>query len=113
MEMEISILISVPTWIPLKRLNSPPQSDILRDVKDQEYEFIIPKVPEKKKKEKKNTSNCKASCVSRQRSKYWASAEFLLLLKNIMWDGFYKENLWIWSEYVLYALLVETIPARC
>ena len=41
--MEISILISILTWISWKNLNSPPQSAILRDIQNQEYRFKIPK----------------------------------------------------------------------
>ena len=37
MEMEISILISILTWIPQTKLNSPTQSAILRDFLNQEY----------------------------------------------------------------------------
>ena len=31
-------------------------------------------------------------------------------LSKIMWDGFYYKGLHIWSEFVIYILLVETIP---
>ena len=41
---------------------------------------------------------------------YWASAGFLLLNKNTMWDGFYYKDLHICVKHVLYILLVETIP---
>ena len=40
--MEIPILISVLTRIPLKKLNSPPRSAILRDFLNQENRFTIP-----------------------------------------------------------------------
>ena len=39
----------------------------------------------------------------------WESADLLLLIKNTVWDGFYKD-LYICAEHVLYILLVETIP---
>ena len=42
-------------------------------------------------------------------TKYWASADLLFLINNIS-DAFYIEGLEICSEYVLYTLLVETIP---
>ena len=35
-----------------------------------------------------------------------------LFFKNMTWDGFYWEDLQIWSEYILYWLLIETIPTR-
>ena len=41
--MEISILISILTLIPQKKLNSPPRSVILEDFQNQEYRFTIPK----------------------------------------------------------------------
>ena len=41
--IEISIFTSILTWIPWKRLNSPPRSAILRYLKIQKYRFIIPK----------------------------------------------------------------------
>ena len=41
MEMEISILISIITWIPWEKLNSPPQPALLRDFRNQEYRFTI------------------------------------------------------------------------
>ena len=43
MEMEISILISIVTLIPQKKLNSPPRFVILEDFQNQEYRFTIPK----------------------------------------------------------------------
>ena len=41
--IEISIFTSILTWIPWKRLNSPPRSAILRYLKIQKYRFTIPK----------------------------------------------------------------------
>ena len=41
--MEISILMSNLTWIPWKKLNSPPRSAILLNFKNQEYQFTFPK----------------------------------------------------------------------
>ena len=39
-EMDISILISILTWV----LNSPLSSAILRDFRDQKYRFTVPKI---------------------------------------------------------------------
>ena len=41
--MEISILTSVLTLLPRKKLTSLPQSAKLKDVQNQEYRFKIPK----------------------------------------------------------------------
>ena len=41
---------------------------------------------------------------------HWASANLLFLVKNIMWDGFYKKGLQICLGYVM--LLVETVLTR-
>ena len=35
-----------------------------------------------------------------------------VLIKYIMWHGFYQDVLQIYSEYVLYTLLAETIPTQ-
>ena len=43
---------------------------------------------------------------------YWASVDLVFLVKNTKWDVFYQKGLEIWSEYVLYLLLLETIPTR-
>ena len=66
MEMQISILIPILTWIPQKKLNSPPQTITLRDFQNQEYHFTSPGHGWQKNK-KNNIGNCKASCVSRKR----------------------------------------------
>ena len=42
MEMEMSILISVPTWAPWKNMNSPPRSAKLTGFQNQEYRLTIP-----------------------------------------------------------------------
>ena len=41
--MDKSVIISIVTLIPMKKLNSPPRSAILRDFQNQEYRFTIPK----------------------------------------------------------------------
>ena len=42
-DMEISILISTPTWKSWKKLNSLLQSAILQDFLNHEYQFTFPK----------------------------------------------------------------------
>ena len=55
MEMDKSVVISIVTLIPMKKLNSLPRSAILRDFQNQEYRFTIPKfltrLAEKQEKE--------------------------------------------------------------
>ena len=46
-------------------------------------------------------SNCPEAVTSNHKIKYWASLDLSFLIKSIMWDVYY---------YVLYTLLVETIP---
>ena len=36
----------------------------------------------------------------------------LFIINNKMWDGYYYKGLKIFSEYVIYILLVEAIPTR-
>ena len=43
MEIKISILISIFTWMHRKKLNSLPRSTIVRDIQNQEYRFTISK----------------------------------------------------------------------
>ena len=43
MEMKISILILILSWIPQKKLNSLSQSVTLRDFQNQKYRFTISK----------------------------------------------------------------------
>ena len=72
--MKISILVSVLTRAPWKKMNSPPWFALLRDFQNQEYRFTFLKsrtrlVEKEKKKGKKknNTCNCKALSVSHKR----------------------------------------------
>ena len=69
--MEISILISILTWIVWKKLNSPLRSVILR-YKNQEYrlEFRNPGYSWQKNGKMKSTGHCKALCVSRKRNSH-------------------------------------------
>ena len=67
-EIEILILISKPTWIPWKKLKSlpdPPYYKIFK-IKNGNLQFLSLGY-RWQKREKKNTSNCKAFCVSRKR----------------------------------------------
>ena len=74
-EIEISILIPVLTWIPWENLNSPLRSAICNifNIRNNDLQSKVsygwPNT-EKKEKKKKNTGTCKALCVSRKRKKY-------------------------------------------
>ena len=63
MEMEISIL----TWIPRKKLNSPSRSAILSDFRSLEYRFTIPKPRKSIDEERKG--HFKALCFTSNRNK--------------------------------------------
>ena len=77
MEMRISILISILTWISQKNLRlGSPYWKIFK-IRNTNLQFWNPahgwqknkKKNKKKKKKKRNTGNCKALCVSRNRKK--------------------------------------------
>ena len=67
--MEMEIILTRIQW---KKLNYSPQTNIIRDLQNQEYRFTIPKSRiwlVKKQEEKKNTGNYKALFVSRKSNK--------------------------------------------
>ena len=71
-EMDILILKSILTWIPWKKVNSPPRFAILRDFKIRNTDLQFRSSGygwEKNEKKKNNTCNCKAFCVSRKHNK--------------------------------------------
>ena len=82
MEMEISIAISILTWIPWENLKSTPRSVILRDFQNQEYRFTILKSrqlqAEKKEKGDEEEHRQSQSVVSRKRIKSKISSVYLL-----------------------------------
>ena len=67
-EIEISILISVPTWIPWKKLNSPAWPATLTIFKIRNTDLQLRSPGHGCQKNKKKAGNYKALCVSCQRN---------------------------------------------
>ena len=103
-EIEISIPISVLTWIPWKKLSSPldpPYCEIFK-IRNTDLEFGSPRYVWHKHKNKKNTSNCKALCLSRKCKKCF--------LKHLAFISYAPFLLWIvQSILILNNLLVITL----
>ena len=104
-EMEISILISILTWAPWKKLNSPPRSAILGDFQNQDYRFTIPKsrirLAEKREEEEEEHRQQQSVMRFKQTQKVKATG------KTFSLGRYYLSNIHIFYEQLVFWTLSQ------